>query len=562
MADNDIIDDELDPCPDDEVLRHYVAGRLKPSWVERAIKSHVALCASCKGRIKEMDQDEFIKRAAERLLERQAKSLAAQREPVSGSVWRTVPENDDELYGPLVVVLEVEENRVQVAEVSEDIGQALDSDMILDKAKSGLSFRCMVRSGNLFFMKAGKLKGYAGTLPDEIAVRVREFCLHYEEFKNKVKLSQCKFGRDREGVSLMMREGIISGLPPASEDDHRVKFLAESRSRIAYLEDVLSPTEEEVRPREVPTPPSIHISVAKSKPRSRYVLFGSIAAGLLALVVTTAGLRQLLTHEETRVIVAESVREKQEAEEPKKASETDRRGVAASEGGPAREPDDEVNYARRTRKPESREAKMYQTDKAQMGRPLPSVGQGKQSEERREEERTSTTYEQALERRAAEERAEESIMLEKRGSGNFRHIRRVAKDLAVDFGDETKADLLSKAIIARDVVSVRKLLDENGGLINYHTTTPDSASPLGLASEKGHYEVVKLLIERGAKIDAVDRLEWTPLMSAAHGGHAEIVKLLLSKGADRSLKNVSGLTALDLALETGNKVVIDLLRTQ
>jgi ankyrin repeat protein len=64
-------------------------------------------------------------------------------------------------------------------------------------------------------------------------------------------------------------------------------------------------------------------------------------------------------------------------------------------------------------------------------------------------------------------------------------------------------------------------------------------------------EVVNLLIERGAAIDAADDRGRTALMIAAEAGHATIVDLLLRCGADRDRKDKQGRTALDLSTEAG-----------
>ncbi|MBE3049891.1 ankyrin repeat domain-containing protein, partial [Candidatus Bathyarchaeota archaeon] len=55
--------------------------------------------------------------------------------------------------------------------------------------------------------------------------------------------------------------------------------------------------------------------------------------------------------------------------------------------------------------------------------------------------------------------------------------------------------------------------------------------PLLSAAENGHEAIVKLLLEKGAYIEAKDSSGWTPLLSAAENGHEAIVKLLLEKGA-------------------------------
>ena len=47
------------------------------------------------------------------------------------------------------------------------------------------------------------------------------------------------------------------------------------------------------------------------------------------------------------------------------------------------------------------------------------------------------------------------------------------------------------------------------------------------ASENGHFDIVKLLLEHGAK----EHLEWA-LLEASVSGHTDIVKLLFEHGAE------------------------------
>jgi uncharacterized protein len=58
---------------------------------------------------------------------------------------------------------------------------------------------------------------------------------------------------------------------------------------------------------------------------------------------------------------------------------------------------------------------------------------------------------------------------------------------------------------------------------------------------------VKLLVERGARLDAVDDRGRTALMTAAERGHPLIVAWLVQEGADASLRDREGKTAADLA---------------
>ena len=71
--------------------------------------------------------------------------------------------------------------------------------------------------------------------------------------------------------------------------------------------------------------------------------------------------------------------------------------------------------------------------------------------------------------------------------------------------------------------------------------------PLQYASAKGHIEVVRLLLESGAKTDSVDSRKRTPLMWATNGSHAEVAKLLIEYNADINAENYKGWTPLTYA---------------
>ena len=66
---------------------------------------------------------------------------------------------------------------------------------------------------------------------------------------------------------------------------------------------------------------------------------------------------------------------------------------------------------------------------------------------------------------------------------------------------------------------------------------------LGWAANGGHTEVVRLLLARGARVDARNSRHQTPLMAAAQGGHPAIMALLVEAGADEGARDAAGRSA-------------------
>lgn len=105
---------------------------------------------------------------------------------------------------------------------------------------------------------------------------------------------------------------------------------------------------------------------------------------------------------------------------------------------------------------------------------------------------------------------------------------------------------LMMAALKGHTALVRKLIERDA-----HVNKTGWA-PLHYAATGGHLQVIALLLEHHAFIDAESPNKTTPLMMAAHYGSPQAVKLLLDEGADPTLRNELGLSAVDFA-QRGNR---------
>lgn len=85
-------------------------------------------------------------------------------------------------------------------------------------------------------------------------------------------------------------------------------------------------------------------------------------------------------------------------------------------------------------------------------------------------------------------------------------------------------------------------------------------TPLHLAATHCHVDAAKVLLNKGAKIDAKATGGPTPLDLAAQAGCVDIVNLLLAKGAKVNARDDQGRTALDRALQWHRDEAVQLLR--
>jgi ankyrin repeat protein len=90
-------------------------------------------------------------------------------------------------------------------------------------------------------------------------------------------------------------------------------------------------------------------------------------------------------------------------------------------------------------------------------------------------------------------------------------------------------------------------------------TAIEISSTLFTAADRNCIDLATALLDRGASVDARDRLGVRPLSRAARSGHLEMVDLLLQRGAPIDARDLAGATALYVAAERGQAAVVQRL---
>lgn len=81
---------------------------------------------------------------------------------------------------------------------------------------------------------------------------------------------------------------------------------------------------------------------------------------------------------------------------------------------------------------------------------------------------------------------------------------------------------------------------------------PRGNTPLHYAAKNGRIDLISLYLRyNNSNVDVLNWMHWTPLHEAAFGPHRATVQYLINCGADCSIKNVEGMTALQVARAKG-----------
>ena len=143
--------------------------------------------------------------------------------------------------------------------------------------------------------------------------------------------------------------------------------------------------------------------------------------------------------------------------------------------------------------------------------------------------------------------------------GNLARLAELAGRVDVNARLTGDGDTALHRAAARGQVEAVRLLVKRGADVN--AVDDEGTTPLILASYRGHVEVAKLLLQAGAKVDAQEmKFRLSSLNHAVGRNDAALVKLLLGYGANPMLKAADGRTALDRAEANGATEIVALLK--
>jgi uncharacterized protein len=147
-------------------------------------------------------------------------------------------------------------------------------------------------------------------------------------------------------------------------------------------------------------------------------------------------------------------------------------------------------------------------------------------------------------------------------------LYRGEEDRARELARGTELDVFEAAALG-ETAQLRELLD--GDPMRANAFGEDGFHPLGLACFFGRLDAARLLLERGADVNALSRnehIQTAAIHASAASGETgadestryDLVRLVLEHGADPNLPQAGGFRAIDAARQNGDERVERLLK--
>lgn len=108
-----------------------------------------------------------------------------------------------------------------------------------------------------------------------------------------------------------------------------------------------------------------------------------------------------------------------------------------------------------------------------------------------------------------------------------------------------------RACLSNDFSTISKLLSDpmTRNRVKLDQADESGSPPILIASCFGYPEIVELLLDAGANVNAHDARGWSALMWATNNNHKSIAKILIDSGADKGAITKNGRTASDFCTD-------------